>query len=229
MGELGRKRFRRAALFVGVVTVLVAAAAAFAVVDDPADPDVRVLTEEETAVHTATNMADLLGISIEEASSRLEFQSAFTDVIEGIEDLLPRDMWAGGAIDDDGLSGVLRFKGDVPRRVSGALAASDLVGVELRGGMEFSRAEAQERAKIVHNAAVALGFTNVSSSFDSATQRVSLSVGSAADVSIPGGSALREALVEKVAAGPDGGKYPLSASDIDVREGDGPVIQDHSS
>ena len=44
MGELGRKRFRRAALFVGVVTVLVAAA--FAVVDDPADPDVRVLTEE---------------------------------------------------------------------------------------------------------------------------------------------------------------------------------------
>ena len=226
--RLPNRSVGRVALMGGVlVALLISAAAALDVFEDP-DPHIPVATEEETAFDTATGMADELGISVEEALTRGEFQLAFTDFIGEMQDLLPGDVFAGGSLLEDGSGGILRFKGDVPKAVSDALTASGLVGVELRGGMEFSRAEAQERAIMVHEAAVALGFTNVRSSYSISSQRVNLFVGPRSGGPSLTGVSLRETLVDAVAGRPDGGKYRLSIDDIEVTEDAEPIHLDHS-
>ena len=222
-----RHQALKAAIFgSALIAVLVVSAAVFEVTDDP-DPDIRVATEEETALDTATGLAEELGISVEKALSRGEYQLAFTDFIDEIQGLLPGDVWAGASLNDDGISGVMRFKGDVPAAVSAALVESSLGGIELRGGMEFSRAEAQERAVMVLDAALALGLSDVSSTFSSETQRVHLYLGPR-DTSLPEGLALREALVKKVAGRAGGAEHRLSVDDIDVTEDEERATSAHS-
>jgi hypothetical protein len=161
-----------------------------------------------------------VGVAPREASGRLESQEAFGGFLESLVGLLGEErhgaVYAGAALlREGGLSGVVYFKGEVPIEVTEALERSGLGGVSLVGGMEFSQAEAVDRSRLVHEAANRLGFVQVASSTDIHTQRVSLEIGRS-DGSLPLGEELLSELVAEVRGGPDGGRYRLDSSDIEL-------------
>jgi len=160
-------------------------------------PSVDVVSSERAYQTDAATIAGEGGISVDAALGRIRFQEAVDHFVGSLPSELLNEAYAGGQmLGGESPGAILRFKGDVPQSVIGALEESGLEGVVLEGGYDFSQFELQRYTQEAHEGLVALGFTSVVSRFDTITQVVELEVVQRPELSDLTGLILVEAVRE---------------------------------
>jgi hypothetical protein len=152
-------------------------------------------------------LAGKYGLTAAQVAQRLDLQAAADGLRSSWSQQVLVDAYAGGIMDSssDGPRAILYFKEAVPQVVRSQLADSGISGVELRGGQRYSWTELVARANALHDAVAALGFDEIVSTVDVATQRIVVELALRPDRPALRGTALREALViPSTAADPDG-------------------------
>jgi streptogrisin C len=179
---------------------------------DPVHPTgARLLTSNEALAEDAAAVAALKKIPVPEARRRLEFQAQVSRYI----DTLPTASFASGRLDfSAGPRATLYFKGAVPAAAKRAAPA----GVKLQGGLTYSAEELSARQNALHEAVTALGFTDVISAADIATQRVVIEVAQQAKRPELTGATLRSAAVNTLANRTRSAPVSFAADEFTITE-----------
>ena len=182
----------------------------------------NLLTQEEALEHDATAIAKKEGIEVDAAKDRLALQFAVDDLVDSLPQSVIEASYAQHRMNHSEASpgAIIYFKGDVPAEAQLLVQKANASGIELRGGMEYSWLEMVARQNALHDAALKLGFTDISTQFDVATQRLTLEVALQVQRSDLTGTELRDAVVAELASLPASERVALAADELEIIEYD---------
>lgn len=143
-----------------------------------ADDQTRVLNAEEALRDQAEFVAKEEGRDPEAVYRRLLFEHEVTAYLQELDESGRLDpAFSGGKFGPgDELSATWFFKGDVPKSHANDAHAASIDGLRLQGGQSRSLKELVAMQVAIHEAAVGLGYENAYSSFDLASQKITVEV-----------------------------------------------------
>ena len=159
---------------------------------------VRLLTPEQALARDTEELAKTDGISLAEARHRMAFQERVDTYLQSVPTDVMENSFAGGEFtfsSTTGSTAVMHFKDDVPA----AAKRGAPTGLRLRGGAKYSLNEMSARQNSAHQAIVDLGFTEVTSSADAITQKITVNVAQRPDRPGLRGEKLRTAALDSLA------------------------------
>jgi len=174
----------------------------------------------ESFLSSLTVVQDGEGLTDGVVLDRLTLQTAVDDLIAALPEEVIASSFASHMMNHTETSSgaIIFFKGEVPSEAQDLLDAAGLVGVELRGGLEYTLDELISRQNQIHTAVVALGFTQVISGIDVETQQITLEVSQRADLAALRGPALVAAIAIQLADAPPSLRIQLGPDELRVVE-----------